>query len=238
MLKTAAVAFVGTFTPSATWTTTWRPAPTRRNPPRPVRVSIRRVGVTGAKVEEVGRRWSSPVHLPPSTRTHPMIRRSRSHRSGSATTIGSTSIVYLPAGTVGFKATVQLDGAVGEPAATRVPTLLRTATCARRFDHEAVPGGGRSVTPRAPAPTSTANTSRSPVLPITPAVVDELATGVALRHCSRHDRRVGTRCTRRSPQGRPRSCCTPEYSPLAHCVTGVADEMLRPMIGAHDPWPS
>ena len=49
-LNTAAVALLGTVEPPATWTATCRPAPTREDPPRPVRVSANRLGVIGVNV--------------------------------------------------------------------------------------------------------------------------------------------------------------------------------------------
>ena len=51
MLKTAAVASDGTVAPSVTWTTTWRPALTRPNPPMRLRVSTSLAGVIGVNVE-------------------------------------------------------------------------------------------------------------------------------------------------------------------------------------------
>ena len=55
MLNTAAVALVGTVVPPpVTWTTTSRPAPSRADPPSPVRVSTSRLGVIGVNVVAVG----------------------------------------------------------------------------------------------------------------------------------------------------------------------------------------
>jgi hypothetical protein len=99
--------------------------------------------------------------------------------NGESQKVGSTSIVYLPAGTIELTLTVQPDGTLGKAAPTKPPALFLTVTRARRFDQVAVPGGGLSETLSGPAPTSTANTSRSPVVPMFPGVTEELPTSVA-----------------------------------------------------------